>query len=358
MICVEDWPVHLNNPITQPHYSPFPKHIGVEITGRCQLKCLHCFNDSGPEHSEELPLSIIERIFDDMQRWGLDRVRITGGEPTLHSQFEGVLSACSDRGIRIELNSHGIYSKTLIQQLLKAPIDKFIISLDGMRHSHETIRGKGTFDRSLDSCRILCAAQRPVVIAVHARRDNIDDIPRLGEIAAELDATLKVTPLRPVGRAMHMVPNAILDFTGYQEVTKRITHLRKRFPRLKVVADFDVFVPDAMSWGITDAGTSCGAGRTLVNIGYRGDVYPCAFFATPDGQFSAGNIQHQSLEEIWSHSPVFEPFRVHTKSSRCQQCDHFGTRCAGGCPAMSYFTTGRLDSLDPLCFTWRLSLPK
>lgn len=348
----DGWPTRLGNPLAPASFAPQPRNIGIEITGRCQLRCRHCLNDSGPHRSEELPLFVIERILEDMRRWGLARVRITGGEPTLHSQFDEVLSACKARGIAVELNSHGVYPAPLLHRLLRAPVARFIISLDGMRDSHEAIRGEGTFARALGSCRSLRDAGKSVTVALHARRDNLEDIPGLGEVAAQLGATLKVTPMRPVGRAAESLADAVLDAAGFRQVAEIVAQTRSRFPNLRILADFDIFVPGASSWGITDSGLSCGAARTLLNIGFTGDVYPCAFFVTPDRAFSAGNIHRQSLESIWLHAPVFEPFRVHTKSRRCQRCDFYATRCAGGCPAMAHFTTGRLDALDPLCFAW------
>ena len=68
-------------------------------------------------------------------------------------------------------------------------------------------------------------------------------------------------------------------------------------------------------------------------------------------EFSAGNLYEQSVGEVWTDSPVFLPFRTHRKSAECLGCEHYRTRCVGGCPAVTHFRTGTLDACDPTCFT-------
>src|ERR1043166_7245262 len=72
----------LQQPPVAPFYSTSPQDIGISITGRCQLRCHHCFNRSGPDNPHELPLEVIERFLDEMLTWGVHFLRLSGGEPT------------------------------------------------------------------------------------------------------------------------------------------------------------------------------------------------------------------------------------------------------------------------------------
>ncbi len=229
--------------------------------------------------------------------------------------------------------------------------ERIIISLDGMRTVHEAVRGSDTFRYAVETCRQLTGAGIPVTIAFHAGRHNKKDLAGLAELAAGLGADLKMTPLRPLGRALVNLSDAVLSPEEHLLLAKEVVRLRRLYSGLRLLCDFDILNPGhEEAFAITDEKTACGAGRNLVNIAYTGDVYPCAFFITPDRAFSAGNIVDRPLKEIWSNAPVFESFRVHTKSETCQACPHYRLRCAGGCPAVAHFTQQAMDAHDPFCF--------
>ncbi|HRF10927.1 MAG TPA: radical SAM protein [Candidatus Accumulibacter phosphatis] len=338
------------NPVAAPRFAPWPSSVSIEITSRCQLRCRHCCNDSGPKESQELALSLIERTLEEMHTWGVKQVRLSGGEPTLHSRLAEIMDACARRAIGIILTTHGVLAGSMLSALLESPVERFLVSLDGMEPTHEQIRGKGTFQRAVATCRRLCGAGRPVTISCHVGRHNIQDVAGLAALAAGLGADLKFTPLRPVGRALAHLSELMPRSQDYFAAIKQISALRLAHPHIRILADFDILDVRNEAFAVTDDLSACGAGRLMVSISAAGDVYPCAFFITPDHRFSAGNLHRLSLGEIWRNSPVFEPFRVHTKAPTCQSCTHYRRRCAGGCPAISHFQLGALDALDPTCF--------
>jgi radical SAM protein with 4Fe4S-binding SPASM domain len=345
----------LQHPTAEPYFSDDPADVSISITGRCQLRCHHCFNRSGPENRHELPLPVIERFLDEVVGWGVTALRLSGGEPTHHRQFREVVEACRRRGLAIAMNSHGVYPERLLAYLRSAPIAHFLISVDGMEANNDAIRGRGTFRRATHSCGALRAAGRQVTIACHLGSTNVGDVGALVALAAELGVDVKFSPIRPVGRAAEELPGVVLRPEVYLGVVQEITRLRRRYPATRVFTDFDILDGAARGAASGDCGrdparASCKAGRTMVNVNYDGGIYPCAFFVTPEGEFSAGNIYDVSVAAAWRTSPVFEPFRVHQKSGTCQSCGHYQHACAGGCPAIAHFTTGSLDAHDPTCF--------
>jgi len=340
----------LLNPLSPPRFAPWPSAVSLELTTRCQLRCRHCYNESGPEQSGELPLALIERMLGEMHSWGVRQVRLSGGEPTLHSQLEEILDACKRREIAVSLNTHGVLADSILATLLRSSIDRFLVSLDGLESGHEAIRGKGTFRRSVSTCRSLRTAGRSVTIACHVGRHNLHDIAGLAALASDLGADLKLSPLRPVGRALAETQNLMPQPQDYFDVVSEVSALRRAYRNIRILTDFDIIDARQEPFAVTDAGAACGAGRVMVSIAASGDVYPCAFFVTPDQRFSAGNLHRDSLEAIWHSSPVFEPFRVHSKAPECQSCGHYRRHCAGGCPAIGHFRCGAIDALDPTCF--------
>jgi len=345
------WPTRLENGTGTAVFSQTPEVIGIEITGRCQLRCRHCFNFSGPDNAHELPLPMIEQLLDQMQTWGVPQLRLSGGEPTLHRHFSAIIDACQKRGIRVSINSHGVYPATMLAYLKTAPIDLFIISVDGLQATNDAIRGQGTFKRAFYSCQQLKQAGQQVMIGCHVGRNNRHDIAGLIVKAAENDFDMKISPIRPIGQAVKNLPEAFMAPEQFMAVVAEVNELRAQFPHIKILTDFDILGDDTAADCPRDAQkASCKAGRTMVNINYDGGVYPCAFFVTPEQAFCAGNLYQESLLDIWQRSAVFRPFRIHQKSARCLACEQYQRRCAGGCPAVAHFATGYLDRLDPTCF--------
>jgi len=353
------WPTALKNPPVDPFSSNVPQVVGIEITGRCQLRCRHCFNRSGPDNHNELSLEVIERFLDEMIGWNAHYLRISGGEPTFHRQFREVIDACQRRQIKIAMNSHGIYSSETLAYLKTAPIDLFLISVDGLEANNDAIRGAGTFQRAIGSCRKLHQAGQKVMISYHVGAGNQVDIGELIALAAKIGIGVKVSPIRPIGRAVEELPRALIQPEDHFQVVQKVVELRRDYPNIQILTDFDILEGTAPGDCQRDPNaSSCKAGRTMVNINYDGSIYPCAFFVTPAGEFSAGNICDQSVTEVWKNSPVFQPFRVHQKSETCRSCGHYQRQCVGGCPAIAHATTGYLDILDPTCFADSVKPPE
>ncbi len=63
----------------------------VLITERCNASCANCFN-SRYRTGREIDIPIFEKLCDYLALHKINRLKIMGGEPTVHSQFEGIIS--------------------------------------------------------------------------------------------------------------------------------------------------------------------------------------------------------------------------------------------------------------------------
>jgi radical SAM protein with 4Fe4S-binding SPASM domain len=335
--------------MTESYFSPVPS-VGLEITNRCNLHCRHCFNYSGENTVQELSLAELEYLFDQINDFGGKSIRISGGEPTLHPDFIAIVSAASRRGLSVSLNSHGVYGTGLYRRLIDLPIERFIISLDGLQDANDRIRGQGVFQRVVKTIAGLRAADRTVMIGVHLGRSNIGDIPGLISFASELGCDIKFSPLRPLGRARKYLLQDILQPVDFYHTVRNIIGYRTEHPHIQIATDFDIFhfLGDISPRPLERA--SCPAGRSFLNVNYDGYVYPCAFLVTPEREFAAGHIHDSSLLTLWQNAPIFEPFRTVGKDEKCGNCPVYTRTCTGGCVAMSYFLAGSIDAHDPTCF--------
>jgi uncharacterized radical SAM superfamily Fe-S cluster-containing enzyme len=83
----------------------------LEITDHCNLQCPVCYAESGPQRLTHRPLPLVEKMLDAIvaNEGEPDVVQISGGEPTIHPDFFGVLDAARRRPIRhLMVNTNGI----------------------------------------------------------------------------------------------------------------------------------------------------------------------------------------------------------------------------------------------------------
>ncbi len=337
--------------------SPVPplQYIGIELTNRCNLRCQHCFNCSGEGALQELALAEVVNIFDQLRQMGTTRLRLSGGEPTLHPDFLSIVAEAQRRDLHISLNTNGLFSGRLREQIAELPIVQFLVSLDGLRVTNDFIRGRGTFDRVVDTIAWLLRHGREVIISVHLYRTSVEDVEGLIALSANLGAAIKFSPIRPVGRAQENSRDLILTPEDFYLAVQTITRLRRCYPAIRISTDFDLLRPVNSSEAPALAFDTCPAGRSILNVNYDGYVYPCIFLATPQHELADGHIREKALSELWQTGPMFQRFRALTRDAECQQCFAYRRTCNGGCPAMAYLSTGRLEAHDPQCFARLIS---
>lgn len=78
--------------------------LWLEITGKCNLRCTHCYADSQPTGSHGvLTRSEWEHIITEAGELGVETIQFIGGEPTLHPDFAALVRFAADTGVDIEV---------------------------------------------------------------------------------------------------------------------------------------------------------------------------------------------------------------------------------------------------------------
>ncbi len=110
-------------------------YLRVSVTDRCNLRCRYCMPQGGVTfipHSDILRYDEIVRLVRIMAGLGVDRVRLTGGEPLVRKGLADLARQIKQiDGIRfLGLTTNGVLLKDNAQALLDAGIDGLNISLD------------------------------------------------------------------------------------------------------------------------------------------------------------------------------------------------------------------------------------
>jgi len=81
--------------------------VWLEITGKCQLTCVHCYAESTPS-GRHGPLTRDDwiRVIDEAAAIGVRKVQFIGGEPTLRPDLPDLVGHATTSGLRVEITSN------------------------------------------------------------------------------------------------------------------------------------------------------------------------------------------------------------------------------------------------------------
>ncbi len=110
-------------------------YLRVSVTDRCNLRCIYCMSPEGVPwmpHSEILSYEEISAIVRIAAELGINKVRLTGGEPLIRAELPELIRMLSEvKGIDdISLTTNGTLLKKYAMELKQAGLKRVNISLD------------------------------------------------------------------------------------------------------------------------------------------------------------------------------------------------------------------------------------
>jgi cyclic pyranopterin phosphate synthase len=184
------------------------EYLRLSVTDRCNLRCRYCMPAEGMTflpRAEILTFTEIERLVRAFAQLGINKVRLTGGEPMLRRDLPGLVAKLAAiEGIEdISLSTNALLlTPDRAKVLADAGVSRVNISLDTLREDRflALARTRG-LDRVLAGVRnALDAGLTPVKInAVVIGGFNDDELPELVRYAADAGALLRFIEFMPIG---------------------------------------------------------------------------------------------------------------------------------------------------------------
>jgi len=285
-------------------YEP-PWFITISPGHACNLHCVGCYADSGPD-AARLPWPIFDRIITEVKElWGSHFIVISGGEPLAYrSDGHDLLDAVekhSDCAFLMYTNG------TLIDHEMAARMARLgnltpAISVEGMRERTDERRGAGVFARVLQAMANLREVGVPFGISTTATRFNCEEILSdefLDFFFGEQGAFYQfIFHYMPIGRRF------TLDLMPTPE--QRMWMWRRSW---EAIEKRRIFIIDFWNQGpLVQGCISAGRQGGYVYIDWNGKVMPCVF-----APYSAANIldiyaEGGTLDDVWG-LPFFEAIR-------------------------------------------------
>ncbi len=146
------------------------KSVRISVTYRCNMNCIYCHKEGLSNVSEEMTPEEIERIVRIMAKYGISKVKITGGEPLVRDDIVEIVHRISRiSGIKeVSMVTNGYYLEEYAYELKKAGLKRVNVSLDTLNpEKYRYITGCNCVDKVLRGIeKAYDAGLRPIKINV------------------------------------------------------------------------------------------------------------------------------------------------------------------------------------------------
>ena len=342
-------------------------------TSKCNLKCVHCYNDSGMEkESNESTTEEAKAILDDLADFGVPSVLFSGGEPFVRKDLFELIRYAGGKGLRTVISTNGTMITPDAAKIIKdAGVSYVGISLDGIGEVNDKFRGvKGAFDSTVKGIRNCMAAGVRVGLRLTLTKQNVQDLEGLFDfLDAEGIERLCFYHLVPSGRGEGIFSDDDLTHAQSRDAIEKImaktrqlkeagkqtdiltvdNHVDGIYLYLKLLKEDPekaAKVWELLTWnggGMNSSGVGIGC------IDFNGKVHANQFW----GHYDLGDIHEKKFSEIWSNNeePLLKGLRDRRGyvKGRCRLCKFFDG-CGGSLRVRADLHFGDTWAPDPGCY--------
>jgi len=321
----------------------------IELTRRCNLKCVHCYLGEGDDrfgHGEMATQQVID-VIDQITAAGCLYLAITGGDPMMRNDFPEVYRHAKEKGLLVTVMCDGVLVTEKIVDLFKElPPSAVEISLYGATAAtYEKItRIPGSFPRCVRGIGRLVDAGIKVRIKTVLMSLNAHEVDGMRQLARDFGLDLRMDAA--IFPCLHTSDKGPLDL---RVPPQQVVQIELSDPKSAAswIEYFDRPAPEAPQ----DKLYVCGAGVTGFYIDPFGYAYPCMM--TTRYRY---NLLETDFQTLWSERMG----ELHDKRPRadyeCARCEL--QRACGSCPGFHDQEHGAEDvKSDYVCETaksrWR-----
>lgn len=356
-------------PLAEKRDPPGPVVIW-NLIRRCNLTCKHCYSISADkDFPGELNTQEVFGVMDDLKRFHVPVLILSGGEPLLRSDIFDIAKRAKGMGFYVGLSSNGtLIDKQNIDRIAECNFDYVGVSLDGMHETHDKFRRMaGAFDASLAGIRLCNELGLKVGVRYTMTQDNAHDLPALLKLVEDEDIDrFYFSHLNYAGRgnknreddALHRMTREAMELLfdtclGYRQrgLNKEFTTgnndadgvfllhwVRRNFPQSEAHIHAKL-----AQWGGNSSGVN------VANIDNLGNVHPDTMW----WHHTLGNVRERPFSAIWEDTsdPLMAGLKARPRiiKGRCGACAYFDI-CGGNTRVRAQQISGDPWQEDPGCY--------
>jgi len=214
------------------------RDLRVSLTDRCNFRCFYCLPHGEPPiapKEQMLTYEEIERACEIFVSLGIEKIRLTGGEPMLRRDIETIIEKLAKlKGsglLDLALTTNGYFLPERAQSLKDAGLDRVTISLDSLKRDvFKRMTGVDVLDKVLAGINAAKkAGLEPIKInAVIVRGHNEDEVADFAAFAREHGVKMRYIEFMPLDSGHDW---SRTDVVSGKEIRERIG---QRFPLTKI----------------------------------------------------------------------------------------------------------------------------
>lgn len=309
-----------SNIICSEEYQPNKQNkiVSIQLTNRCNLKCIHCCVDAESAANDNLDLTTaqIKSIFDKVINWNPLNIMLSGGEPMIRNDFIELLTYLREKykgKIILSTNSLFIHKENV--KILTLCCDSFEISIDGIdEETCSIVRGPGVFNKVCKNIQLLKsfgAANINLSMVFSDRNQYLED--QFYKLNEKLGTKAVCRLFSAIGRGA--LNKSVFSDKSNEDIYIPSDYLAEQYDK-----------PFGISF--------CSAGNRELFIGFDGALYPCPSYM--QDEFVMGNVLDcENINDLLkSDKEQYSEYiaQAHPqKLSTCSNCQvrHFCWTCPG-----------------------------
>ena len=312
---------------------PVLKFLFLELTLRCNERCLHCGSRCGDVPSSELTFDQYRTILSDIrQDFDIRKFQlcITGGEPLLRKDFFDILGYANDKGYIWGMTSNGtLITSETAHKLRLAGMKTISVSIDGLESSHDAFRQTpGGYKKAMEGIQNLIdeGGFSHIQVTSVMNHSNMHELDDLYEIFCDMDIdSWRVIGIEPMGRALSH-PELLLTPEDQERLFDFIRE--KRMENMPVTYGCSHYLGLKYEKEVRDHYFTCNAGIYTASILCNGDIVACLDIERRP-ELVQGNILKDRFKDVWENKFAFYRQGLDTQCAFCADCD-VKEFCAGG----------------------------
>ena len=330
------------------------------ITDDCDQRCKHCyiFSTDPNKKIDIMDWRLIEETFYNCLDFcnlynRTPYFYITGGDPIIHHDFWKLLELLHSHNIKFTIMGNPFHLNDQVCRELKwFGCEKYQLSIDGLRQTHDWFRKPGSYDTTLEKIECINKAGIKSVIMTTVSKTNMMELPgmidavvekgvnifafsRYVPSGGELDTSMSAQEYRGV------LQSCDKKFKEYKsQGCKTYFSKKDHLWTLYEYENGEFKIPESAKEGIIYGGCNCG--NCHLTILPTGDIYACR---RVEGSL-VGNVLEDRIADVWLTK--MEEYREYDKFNKCSRCKLLAY--CRGCPAVAKGTNGSFYMDDPQCW--------
>ncbi len=283
-------------------------HVVWEVTGRCNLRCIHCHAFGGEQRYKELTTTEGKELIDRIAEMGIRTFVFSGGEPLLREDLFELIEHAKERGLTVFIATNGTLITRAVARELKRYDTGVVIGLDALNPEiHDRIRGvRGAYDAVIKGISNCMAENLYLHLNIVAARANINEIESIIDYGNKIGVySYFIYRFVPAGRGKKL-SNQELDNGELRRLLKLLLRKQREISGILI----PVAAPEYWAYMLQSRGIrsgliiallghlfgGCLAGRGMMYIKPNGDVWACPFIPV-----CMGNVRNEPAGIIWEH---------------------------------------------------------